>query len=78
MEIWEQSVKNQVALQDAALPHESQFELEMRNTTEPVWNKSRMHGTENQESFAIKESDMDIGAGLAKTAWFHLARNFKF
>lgn len=29
MKFWEQSVKSQLDLQDAALPHESQFELEI-------------------------------------------------
>lgn len=78
MELWEQSVKSQMALQDEALPHESQFELEIRNTTESVWNKSRMHSAKSEESFAIKESDVDIKAGLVKSAWFHLSQNFRF
>lgn len=56
MKFWEQRVKSQLALQDAALPHESRYELEITNTTESVWNKLSMHNVENQEiaSFAIK------------------------
>lgn len=60
--------QSQLPPQDAALPHESQFKLEIRNTTESVQNKLRMHSAENQESFAIKESDVDTRASLAKSA----------
>lgn len=78
MKLWEQSVKSQLALQDAAVPHESHFELEIRNITEYVWNKPKMHNAENKERFSVKENDEDTRAGLVKSVWFCLAWNCRF